>query len=64
MPNHNLYVERRDDGDYSMRRKGAERPSDIASTQSKAIDRARQIDPNAAIHVERVRDTNVGGLDK
>lgn len=61
---HELYVERRDEGDYAIRRPGSERASDVAPTQAEAIERAREIDPNAAIHVERVRDTDVGGRDK
>lgn len=64
MSKHSLYVERRDDGDYSVRRPGADRASATAPTQQKAIQRAEQIDPKAAIHVERVRDTSRGGRDK
>lgn len=63
-PKHELYVERRPQGDYAIRRPGSERASDVTPTQGKAIERAREIDPNAAIHVERVRDTDVGGRDK
>jgi len=59
-----LYVEQREEGDYAIRRPGSERASDVRDTQSEAIDRAREIDPNAAIHVERVRDTNRGSRDK
>jgi hypothetical protein len=59
-----LYVEQREEGDYAIRRPGSERASDVRGTQSEAIDRAREIDPNAAIHVERVRDTNRGSRDK
>jgi Uncharacterized protein conserved in bacteria (DUF2188) len=59
-----FYIERRDGGDYAVRRGGADRASAVESTQHQAIDRARQMDPSAAIHVERVRDTNVGGRDK
>jgi hypothetical protein len=51
-PKHELYVERRDQGDYAVRRPGSERASDVAPTQSKAIERAREIDPKASIHVE------------
>lgn len=53
-----LYVERREEGDYAIRRPGSERASDVRDTQAEAIDRARDIDPDAAIHVERVRYTN------
>jgi hypothetical protein len=34
------------------------------SNPSEAIERAREMNPDAAVHVERVRDTNVGGRDK
>ncbi len=59
-----LYVERRDEGDYAIRRPGSERASDVCDTQAEAIERARDIDPNAAIHVERVRYTSQGTPDK
>jgi hypothetical protein len=59
-----LYVERREEGDYAVRRPGSERASDVRDTQAEAIDRAREIDPSAAIHVERVRDTDRGSRDK
>ncbi|HEV2290143.1 MAG TPA: DUF2188 domain-containing protein [Candidatus Acidoferrales bacterium] len=59
-----LYVERREEGDYAIRRPDSERASDVRNTQAEAIERAREIDPNAAIHVERVRDTNRGSRDK
>jgi hypothetical protein len=62
--NGQFYVERRDSGDYAVRRGGADRASAVEPTQHKAIDRARQMDPSAPIHVERVRDTDVGGRDK
>ena len=59
-----LFIERRDEGDYAVKRPNAERASAIESTQAKAIERAKEIDPNAAIHVERVRHTSVGNRDK
>ncbi len=59
-----LYVERRDEGDYAVRRPGSERASAVLPTQAEAIDRAKEIDPNAAIHVARVRETTRGGRDK
>ena len=62
--NGQFYVERRDSGDYAVRRGGADRASAVEPTQHQAIDRARQMDPGAPIHVERVRDTDVGGRDK
>jgi hypothetical protein len=62
--NDQFYIERRDGGDYAVRRGGSDRASAIEHTQHEAIDRAKQIAPNAPIHVERVRDTNIGGRDK
>lgn len=59
-----LFIERRPDGAYAVRRPGAGRASAIEQTQGDAIARARQLDPNAAIHVERVRSTNRGAPDK
>lgn len=60
----NLYVERRAQGDYAVRKPNSDRASAIAPTQSEAIDRAKQLNPNAAVHVERVRHTNGGNPDK
>jgi hypothetical protein len=60
-----IYVERRPDkGDYAVRKPGSERASAVAPTQKEAIDRAREINPDAAIHVERVRKTSHGHPDK
>jgi hypothetical protein len=61
---HELYIERRAQGDYAVRRGGSERASAIAPTQQKAIEKAERLDPKAAVLVERVRDTSVGGRDK
>jgi hypothetical protein len=60
----NLYIERRPGGDYAVRKPDADRASAVESTQAKAIERAKGINPNAAIHVERVRNTDVGKPDK
>jgi hypothetical protein len=59
-----LFIEQRNDGDYAIRRPGAERASGVEQTQAEAIERAREIEPNASIFVERVRNTDVGGRDK
>ena len=57
------FIERRDDGKYKVLKPHAERASAVAETQKEAIERARQLNPDAAVHVERVR--NVGpGRDK
>jgi hypothetical protein len=60
-----LFIEQRpEEGDYAIRRPNAARISDHAATQAEAIERAREIDPNATILVERVRNTDAGGRDK
>jgi hypothetical protein len=59
-----LFIERRDEGDYAVRRPDSERASATESTKAEAIERAREIDPDATIQVERVRNTEKGGRDK
>jgi hypothetical protein len=60
-----FFIERREkQGDYAIRRPDSNRASGIEDTQAEAIERARAMDPNATIEVERVRDTNRGGRDK
>jgi hypothetical protein len=59
-----LFIEQREQGDYAVRRPASERASAVAPTQAQAIEIARQLEPNARILVERVRDTDVGGRDK
>jgi len=58
-----IYVERRPEGDYAVRRPDAERASDVKPTQREAIERARELNPGVAPHVERVRFTNRGKPD-
>lgn len=60
----NLYVERRPEGDYAVRKPNSERASAVAPTQAQAIERARELNPNAAVRVERVRHTSIGSPDK
>jgi Uncharacterized protein conserved in bacteria (DUF2188) len=60
----NLYVERRPEGDYAVRKPNSERASAVTPTQRQAIERAGELNPNAAVHVERVRHTSVGSPDK
>lgn len=58
-----LFVEQRSDGKYKVTEKGKTNPVAVTDTQSKAIGKAQKIAPDAALHVERVR--NVGpGRDK
>ncbi|HLJ87776.1 MAG TPA: DUF2188 domain-containing protein [Candidatus Angelobacter sp.] len=60
-----FFIEKREDeGDYAIRRPNAARISGHESTQAEAIERAREIDPNATIQVERVRNTDRGHRDK
>jgi len=59
-----LFVERRPQGDYAVRRANSERASDVLPTQAKAIDRARELSPGTSPHVERVRNTTGGSPDK
>ena len=61
-----LFVERRPEGDYAVRRPNAERASAVFAPhkQSQAIERAREINPGTAPLVERVRYTDVGKPDK
>lgn len=64
MPDSRIFIERRDDkGDYAIRRPNSERASQVLPTQGEAIERARQMDPNAIILVERVRHTDNGQPD-
>ena len=60
----NVYIERRLQGDYAVRREGSDRASAVESTQRKAIERARDIYPAKAPDVERVRHTNRGKPDQ
>jgi len=64
MPKKEIFIERRDEGDYAVRKPGSERASAVLPTQAEAVERAREIHPDAAVLVERVRDTKVGGRDK
>ena len=59
-----LYVEKRPQGDYAVRRPGSERASAVEPTQRQAIERAKEIAPHLTPMVERVRNTNVGHPDK
>jgi hypothetical protein len=58
-----FFIERREDGSYRALKPGADRASAVAPTQAEAIAKAKELNPNATIHIERVR--NVGpGPDK
>lgn len=64
MDNDQLFVERRPQGDYAVRRGDSERASAVLPTQAEAIERARNLNPNKSPLVERVRNTGEGSRDK
>ena len=64
MSKKDLFVERRPQGDFAIRRANSERASVVATTQAKAIAKARKLEPDATVLVERVRHTSVGKPDK
>lgn len=64
MSKNRLYVERRPEGDYAVRKENSDRASFIADTQKEAIEKAREMNPGKSPDVERVRDTEYGGRDK
>ena len=59
-----VYVERRPEGDYAVRRASSERASDVLPTQREAIERARELSPGSRPQVERVRKGISGSPDK
>ena len=59
-----LFVERRPEGEYAVRRGNSQRASAVLPTQAEAIDRARVLNPDKPPLVERVRHTNTGNPDQ
>ena len=59
-----VFVERRPQGDYAVRRPNSQRASGVAPTQAEAISLAHKINPAGPVLVERVRTTTVGKPDK
>jgi hypothetical protein len=59
-----LFVERRPQGDYAVRKPNAERASAVRPTQGAAIQRANELNPGGPVLVERVRHTKTGNPDK
>lgn len=59
-----IFVERRPQGDYIVRKRGSERASVVTPTQAGTVNRARTITPNASAPMERARDTDPRGRDK
>lgn len=64
MSNKDLFVERRHQGDYAVRRANSERASAVAPSQAEAIAEAHRLEPKGTVLVERVRHTSVGKPDK
>jgi hypothetical protein len=65
MPDKNqLFVERRDQGDYAVRRANSARASAVLPTQAEAVARAKELNPDGRPVVERVRNTVAGGRDQ
>jgi len=62
--NDSFFIEQRLRGDFAIRKPGSQRASAVASTQAKAVAKARKMNPEAVIHVERVRDTKAGARNK
>jgi hypothetical protein len=59
-----LFIERRPEGDYAVRRANSERASDVLPTQREAIERARELNPGHSPDVERVRHTDKAKPDQ
>lgn len=59
-----VFVERRPQGDYAIRRPNSQRASGVEPTQAEAISEARRLSPGGPVLVERVRTTSVGKPDK
>ena len=56
----NLFIEQHNDG-YAILRGSVEKPLAVEPTQDAAIEKARKLEPDAAIHVERVRNVESSG---
>jgi len=64
MSNKDLFVERRPQGDFAVRRANSARASVVEGTQKEAITRARELSHGAPVLVERVRHTTAGKPDR
>ena len=59
-----LFIEKLVVSGFAVRRPGSERASIICTTKDEAIRRARKMNPDAEIYVERIHNRSVGGRDK
>lgn len=64
MSKEKFFIEKRKQGDYAIRKPNSERSSDVQPTQRDAIERAKELNPDAIIHIERVRHSEGGNPDK
>jgi hypothetical protein len=64
MSDKRIHVEQRGHADLAVRRANSKRASAVESSQAEAIDRAKQIEPDASVHVERVPHTSKGEPDQ
>jgi hypothetical protein len=64
MPSKKIFVEKRTEGDYAVRRPNSERASDVLPTQAEAITRAKELTKGGSPVVERVRKTTGGKPDQ
>jgi hypothetical protein len=58
------FIEKRGQGDFAVRKPNSERASAVEPTQKAAIERAKEMNPNATRHIERVRNVATGHPDK
>ena len=58
-----IFVERRADGAYAIRKRGSERASSVFTTQREAIEHAKAIAPDR-VYVKRVRAIDSGTMDR
>jgi len=63
MSDKRLFVERREDGEYAVRKANSDRASAVCHTQAEAIARAKELSGVPPM-VERVRNTAGGNPDK
>jgi hypothetical protein len=59
-----IFIERRPQGDYAVRRGNSQKASRVYPTQREAVEKARDLNPSGTILVERVRGRSVGARDQ
>jgi hypothetical protein len=59
-----IFVERRQQGDYIVRRAYSNRATAVFPTQAEAIKKAKELNPDRQAFVERVRSTGSASPDK